>query len=487
MPNPFPLFSWGLTRARYLPPGLGAVFLLAAGNLSAATAGETLRTLPPANYVFLAIIAVVGWGFFAWLRQHSAAQLARAAARESHFRILFERSPDCVLLFDFTTARFSGCNDAALRLLACTPEWLIGRTPWDLAPPLQPDGTPSFEKAQQIIAKLGPMKSLNFEWTHLRGDGSSFPANISATAIEFSGKEVWFCVVRDITEAKLAEAQARELQSSLERRVAERTEELARANSQLRDVEQLLRNALATEQELNALKSNFVSMVSHEFRTPLGVIMVSAEVLQRYIDRLRPDQRAEHLESIIRSVRRMSGMMEDVLLLSRVEAGAVHFSPTEVNLRVLCGRVVDEVRSATNAAAPVQVNFAADMPVVASGDTKLIHHILTNLLSNAIKYSKQEPVELRLKRADDQAVIEVVDRGIGIPAADRERLFQTFQRGGNVGQVSGTGLGLVIVKRCCDVHGGSITFLSEENRGTTFMVSLPMFDKETTQSENLLS
>ena len=117
----------------------------------------------------------------------------------------------------------------------------------------------------------------------------------------------------------------------------------------------------------------------------------------------------------------------------------------------------------------------------------MLGQVVGNLLSNAIKYSRQEPVELRLKRADDRAVIEVVDRGIGIPAADRERLFQTFHRGGNVGQVSGTGLGLVIVKRCCDVHGGSITVLSEENRGTTFKVSLPMFDKETTQTEHLLS
>jgi PAS domain S-box-containing protein len=428
---------------------------------------------------FLAAAAAVGWFCFIRVRQRSAEQLARALARENHFRVLFERSPDCVLLFDFATAKFSGCNNAALKLLACTPEWLIGRTPWELAPPLQPDGTPSIEKAQQIIAKLGPTKSLNFEWTHARGDGSSFPADISATAIEFSGKEVWFCVVRDITEAKRAETHARELQSSLERRVAERTEELARTNTQLREVESLLRNALAAEKELNALKTNFVSMVSHEFRTPLGVIMVSAEVLQRYFDRLRPDQRADHLASVISSVRRMSGMMEDVLLLGRVEAGVVNFSPTEVNLRVLCGRVVDEVKSATSAICPVYVTFESTMPIVALGDTKLLHHILTNLLSNAIKYSRQEPVELRLKRVENQAVIEVVDHGIGIPAADRERLFETFHRGGNVGQVSGTGLGLVIVKRCCDVHGGSINFHSEENRGTTFTVKLPMFDAET--------
>jgi len=426
----------------------------------------------------LAVLAAAGWGAFFWSRQRSAAQLARALHRENHFRNLFERSPDCVLLFDFATARFTGCNDAALRLLACTPDWLIGRTPWELAPPLQPDGTPSIDKARQIIAQLGPTRSLNFEWTHARGDGTTFPADISATAIEFAGKETWFCVVRDVTEAKRSEAHARELQSSLERRVAERTEELARTNSQLREVELLLRNALAAEKELNALKTNFVSMVSHEFRTPLGVIMVSAEVLQRYFDRLKPEQRAEHLDAVIGSVRRMSGMMEDVLLLGRVDAGAINFSPTEVNLRVLCARVVDEIRSATNASCTVQVEFAPDMPAVASGDTKLLHHILTNLLSNAIKYSRQKPVTLYLRRADRDAIIDVIDRGIGIPFADRERLFETFHRGANVGQVGGTGLGLVIVKRCCEVHGGSISFVTEEDRGTTFTVRLPMFEND---------
>lgn len=424
----------------------------------------------------LVVVAATGWISYFQLRRLARAQLAEAQDRENRFRVLFERSPDCVLLFDFNTARFSGCNDAALRLLRCTPEWLIGRTPWELAPALQPDGRTSYATAQDIIASVGPTKSLNFEWTHGRGDGTSFPANISATAIEYGGKEVWFCVVRDITAAKRSEQQARELQANLEGRVAARTEELAKTNAQLREVEQLLRQALAAEKELNELKTNFVSMVSHEFRTPLGVIMVSAEVLQRYFNRLTPEQRADHLASIITSVRRMSGMMEDVLLLSRVEAGAITFSPTEVNLSVLCGRIVDEVKSATSAMCPIEIAFSPKVPRVANGDTKLLHHIISNLLSNAIKYSGQRPVTLQWERAGREAVIAVCDQGIGIPAADQERLFQSFHRGRNVGQVNGTGLGLVIVKRCCDVHGGSITFHSEEGRGTTFTVRLPMFE-----------
>lgn len=461
--------------------GLIAAAPLAAADLMVGRSVAVLDTVSFAlGFGLMTVLATGSAVAYFRLRRLSAQQIAAAVDRENHFRVLFERSPDCVMLFDFETAKFSGCNDAALKLLRCSPEWLIGRTPWELAPERQPDGTTSHERAQQIIASLGPAKSGTFEWTHHRGDGTTFPAQVSATTILFSGREVWFCVVRDITEAKRAEREAQELQADLERRVAARTDELRQANAQLRDVEQLLRKALAAEKELNELKTNFVSMVSHEFRTPLGVIMVSAELLQRYLERLSPTQRAEHVEAIITSVRRMTGMMEDVLLLSRVEAGAITFSPTEVNLRVLCSRIVDEVKSATSAAAPVNVSFAPEMPAVALADAKLLHHIISNLLSNAIKYSDQKPVALQLARTGREAVIAVQDEGIGIPLPDRERLFQTFYRGGNVGQVKGTGLGLVIVKRCCDVHGGTIAFHSEEGRGTTFTVRLPMFENDAT-------
>jgi signal transduction histidine kinase len=170
-----------------------------------------------------------------------------------------------------------------------------------------------------------------------------------------------------------------------------------------------------------------------------------------------------------------------------VEAGAITFSPTEVNLPVLCGRIVDEVKSATSASCAIDVKFAPEMPAVALGDTKLLHHIISNLLSNAIKYSGQKPVSVHLQKTGREALIEVQDEGIGIPAADQEHLFQTFHRGRNVGQVNGTGLGLVIVKRCCDVHGGTISFRSEEGHGTTFTVRLPMFENETNPPYGALS
>ena len=266
-----------------------------------------------------------------------------------------------------------------------------------------------------------------------------------------------------------------QLNTALEKKVGDRTLELERANRQLRQAEQELKRALAMEKQLGELKSNFVSMVSHEFRTPLGIIGSSAEILVRYFGRLTEQQRTEHLEAIIKSVRRMASMMEDVLLLSRVDAGSVQFRPVSLELAGFCRRLIDEVSSATHRTSPIRLTIASDLPAEIRADESLLRHILTNLLSNAVKYSPVgNPVDLSVTAEGGQLRLEVSDTGIGIPPADLGRLFNAFYRGNNVGQVSGTGLGLVVVKRCCDLCDGSVSVRSEEGKGTVFEVRLPL-------------
>ena len=239
-----------------------------------------------------------------------------------------------------------------------------------------------------------------------------------------------------------------------------------------------LRTALAREQELGALKTSFVSLVSHEFRTPLNVIVTSADILSRYLERLPAEERAEHLASIQGSVKRMSGMMEDVLLLGKFESGMQKFQPEEIHLASWCRRFVDEMQSATSARCPLALTLA-DFPPVVRADESLLRHILANLVSNAAKYSPEgATVNLRVFHEGSDAVFRVEDHGIGIPEVDRPRLFEAFQRGSNAGHISGTGLGLVVVKRGVEMHGGSVEFASEEGRGTTFTVRLPLFASE---------
>jgi signal transduction histidine kinase len=269
---------------------------------------------------------------------------------------------------------------------------------------------------------------------------------------------------------------------SLRRRVSKGTAELALANTSLQsEVEERTRaeaelaRALEAEKELSRLKSRFVSIVSHEFRTPLGIIMSSADILRKYTDRLPPERRAEHLQEIHDATRHMAGMMEQALLLGRVESGGLPFNPAPLDLRSFCEKLADEQRSASHGRCPVVVHVA-DFDSQPRADEALLRHIFSNLLSNAIKYSpKGSAINLRVERDDDDAAFVVRDRGIGIPIAEAARLFTAFHRCANVGDVPGTGLGLLIVKRCVELHGGSITFESQEGAGTTFTVRLPLF------------
>jgi signal transduction histidine kinase len=268
----------------------------------------------------------------------------------------------------------------------------------------------------------------------------------------------------------------------LRRRVAHRTAALRAANTRLaaevqerEKAEARLWDSLQHERELGELKSNFVSLVSHEFRTPLGVIMSATEVLQRYFERLPPEKRARHLDMIFRSTKNLSTLIDEVLLLGKVEEGRLRFAPLALDLERLCRVFVEEVASATNRVCPMQFVAHASL-AQAVGDEALLRLILTNLLSNAVKYSEPgSPVEFMADRQGADVVLTVRDRGIGIPPEDQARLFHSFSRGHNVGERPGSGLGLVIVQRCVQLHGGSVELKSEPGQGTTATVRLPVF------------
>lgn len=248
---------------------------------------------------------------------------------------------------------------------------------------------------------------------------------------------------------------------SLEQKIAARTEEL--------------NVALAEERELNRLKSNFISMVTHEIRTPLSIILGTSEILARYFDRLPPEKRAEHLKTIDSSVQRMAALLEDVLLFSKAEAGRIEFNPVQIDLKSFCAQVTDELLSATNRRCPIELSVE-DTKGPARADTDLLRHIFSNLITNAVKYSQQgTPVKWSVSRLDGDAVFLVQDHGMGIPEDDLKRLFTPFYRGRNAAPIVGTGLGLVIVKHCVERHGGSIEIDSVPQQGTTVRVRLPLF------------
>lgn len=271
----------------------------------------------------------------------------------------------------------------------------------------------------------------------------------------------WVFLLRRSREA------VRGANASLEARVVERTSELAMAKEELD-------RALSQERELNELKTRFVSLVSHEFRTPLGVTMSAVEVLRHYRDRISGEKHEELLEDIYSATLQMSGLMEQVLLLGRAEAGKLVWRPTLLDLPDLCEKLVDEGLSAMHRRCPVNFTPEGDFSE-ACMDESLLRHIISNLLSNAVKYSPEgSPVEFQLRREDEEVVLSVRDHGIGIPAEDQARLYEAFYRASNVGETPGTGLGLLLVKHCVELHHGRVSLESMVGDGTTFTVRLPL-------------
>jgi PAS domain S-box-containing protein len=235
-----------------------------------------------------------------------------------------------------------------------------------------------------------------------------------------------------------------------------------------------IREALEQQKALNELRSRFVAMTSHEFRTPLAAIMSAEELLRHYGDRLPKTERDEILDSISVGVQRMSRMMDRVLLLGKADAGMLDFQPQRIQLAPLVRQFVDEARAQQpHDRNDVKLEIADDVDE-GSFDEKLLRHIFSNLLSNALKYSPHGgAVNFNVRRENSHMVFEVADQGIGIPAEEIGHLFESFHRASNVGAIQGTGLGLAIVKNAVEMHGGAIDVTSKLGEGTVFRVSLP--------------
>ena len=234
-----------------------------------------------------------------------------------------------------------------------------------------------------------------------------------------------------------------------------------------------IRAALAKEKELNDLRTRFVSMTSHEFRTPLAAILSASELLRDYEERMPAVEKKEILANIGAGVQRMTGMLDRVLLLGQVDAHMLEFQPQQIDLLALCQSIVVQARAQqSTATCTVSTRFPSSMPV-SLFDPKLLRHILENLLSNAIKYSVHGGlVTFSVSCEAMRTVFKVADQGIGIPPDEMPHLFESFHRASNVGAIQGTGLGLAIVKNAVELHGGQITVESELGHSTCFTVTI---------------
>ncbi|MCT7961256.1 CBS domain-containing protein [Laspinema sp. D1] len=275
------------------------------------------------------------------------------------------------------------------------------------------------------------------------------------------------------------------LQQSVEEQLVELTETnelLQKEIVERQQAQEELNRALAKEKELNALKSSFSSMVTHEFRNPLTSILCASQLLERFADKITEEQRVNYLKMIQNTAEYMDQMIDDLLVLGRVENRRLKYEPQSLDLVKLCQDLVEERQFSDPEQHSIRFQ-AIGATEQACLDEKLLRYILGNLLTNACKYSPpNSPIYFDLICQDNQAIFKVRDGGIGIPAEDLKQLFQSFYRARNVGKIPGTGLGLTIVKNCVEAHHGQIAVESEVNLGTTFTVTLPLTPEATMDS-----
>ncbi len=242
--------------------------------------------------------------------------------------------------------------------------------------------------------------------------------------------------------------------------------------------EKNLQDICQLKQELKELKSRFITTVSHEFRTPLTTISFSAGLLENYSNKISEEKKHTHFQRIKQGIEQMTNLLEDILIEGKLEAGYIELNLTPTHLDKTCLTLIEKIQAKTNKHQIILNNQGVQEPVLV--DESLLLQMLKNLLDNAIKYSPNGgQIELNLicNCHQNQIIFNLKDPGIGIPKKDQERLFTNFYRGTNIGTISGTGLGLSVVKKIVDLHQGEIKIKSEENEGTQVEVTLPLKNK----------
>lgn len=303
-------------------------------------------------------------------------------------------------------------------------------------------------------------------------DGSEFPVEISLSPYSSSQGKFVIAFIVDITVRKQAEDRLRNYSAELEKQVKSRTLILEEAIHELEVTKKDLNHALEKEKELNELKTRFVSMASHEFRTPLATMMTSLSLIAKYGEQQDMGNQNKHISKIKKSIHSLTDILNDLLSVSKLEEGKITINPENINLKTFISEIITEMQPLTSDGQILNQHHTGEENIVS--DKKILRHILFNLVSNAIKFSPGgQSIDIFSVVEKDEFILSVADKGIGIPEEDQEHLFERFFRGHNASNIQGTGLGLNIVSRYIELLNGSITFKSEKNKGTTFIITLP--------------
>ncbi len=369
-------------------------------------------------------------------------EIGERTSLEKQFRAMFELALDVILVADGRDGTILQVNPAVQRVLGYMPEALINKPFTSLFP---------VERASrdEILDRLKVYGAVFEEQEFVRHDGSVILMDLTATMMTYRGQDAILITLRDISERQ--QLMLAQLESDA------------------------MRHQIEEQEEALDIKSTIVSVASHDLRNPLATILLSSDIIRRYGDRIPEEKRIGHFLRIEMSINYMQKLLDDLNLMEKLERGLVQPQPETVDMREFCQTLMDEALATTEIVRDFQ--FTLD-PACArvTQDPRLLRQAISNLLTNALKYSREgHPIEVAISPAPDATVrITVRDYGIGIPKQDQKDLFKTFYRAKNASAIPGTGLGLAITRRAVDSMHGTLSFVSIEDEGTTFIVEIPM-------------
>jgi two-component system sensor kinase FixL len=363
-----------------------------------------------------------------------------------------------------------GLNPAALDLFGYTEEEVKGKNISMLMP--EPDH--SAHDGYLANYKHSGEKHIIGTGREVRGlkkNGTTFPFRLAVSEVQYEDRKIYTGFIHDLSKEKEAEERLREYASELENQVEERTKSLKQLIAALREAKEEVSISLEKEKELNQMKSRFVSMASHEFRTPLSSVQLSSSLIEKYALPYENANISKHVHKIKNAVGNLTTILNDFLSLERLEAGRVEPAFRPFDLVKLAEEITEEMQMIAKQDQHI-IYLHTGLESMVLLDENLLKNCMINLINNAIKYSGENTfIEFNTEVNDKQCIVTIKDNGIGIPDTDQKHLFQPFFRAHNTGNIPGTGLGLNIVLRYAGLMNGELQFESKINQGTTFILS----------------
>jgi len=364
-------------------------------------------------------------------------------------------------------------NPSGCKLFQYTPQEVIGKNISVLMPPPDKEQHDEYIRRYQETGKAHII-GIGREVTGLRKDGTKFPFRLGVSEVKMLDRKIYNGFIHDLSKEKEAEEKLKDYTAHLEELIEERTEVLKNTVRALETAKEEVSLSLEKEKELGQLKSRFVSMASHEFRTPLSAVQLSASLIEKYAEAFQSANISKHVSKIKNAVGNLTTILNDFLSLEKLEAGKVEPSFTSFDIVKLAEEITEEMQLMAKQNQNIIYQHTGTSSMIQL-DPNLLKNCIINLVGNAIKYSGENTfIEFNTELTPENCIITVKDNGIGIPESDQKNLFEAFFRAHNTGSIPGTGLGLNIVARYTRLMNGKVDFKSNINNGTLFTISFPI-------------